>query len=294
MSTTVDDILNECIERLATGETVEQCLASHPDFAVELEPLLRTSSATMNVANAITHREEAKQRSRYRFTAAIADREKASKLGWLGRLIGPTNWRVKLARTALVAVGIVVLGTGTAYGATVASEDSVPGDPLYAVKTLKEDISLRMPKSDLARAKEHAHLANVRTEEVSALIDRGRLDHANDHVVTVTYHLNSCAELVGVTVTAHANPLEMPAQPAHTDREHRIAELVAFYEIEAQRARNRFERRMRRLPPHRQWEAYLMMQQWELMHRMFMQALLYEGTPQWTVVGVDPRSGPPK
>lgn len=293
MSATVDDVLNECIERLADGETVEQCLASYPDFAVELEPLLRTSASTMNVAAAITHREEAKQRSRYNFASAVADREKVSKQGWLGRLIGPTSWRVKLARTALVAVGVVVLGTGTAYGATVASEDSVPGDPLYAVKTLKEDISLRMPKSDLARAKEHAHLANVRTEEVGTLIDRGRMEQANAHVVTVTYHLNSCAEIVGVTVTAHENPLEMPAQPAHTEEQHRIAELIAFYEFEAQRARNRFERRMRRLPPHRQWEAYIMMQQWELMHRAFMQALLNDGLPRWTV-GVDPRSGPPQ
>ena len=50
MSTTVDDVLNECIERLAAGETVEQCLASYPDYAVELEPMLRTSASTMNVA----------------------------------------------------------------------------------------------------------------------------------------------------------------------------------------------------------------------------------------------------
>ena len=192
-----------------------------------------------------------------------------------------------------MALGVVVLGTGTAYGATVASEDSVPGDPLYAVKTLKEDISLRMPKSDLALAKEHAHLATVRTEEIGALIDRGNMEQADKQVVRVTYHLNSCAELVGVTITAHANPLEMPAGTTPTNREHRIAELVAYYEAEAQHVRNRFERRMRRLPPHRQWEAYLMMQQWELMHRMFLQALLYEGPPGWPA-GIDPRSRPPQ
>lgn len=291
MNGTVDDILNECIERLTAGETVEQCLASYPDHAVELEPLLRTSASTMNVAAAITYREEAKQRSRYNFTAAVADRKREAGRGWLGRAIRPSGWRAKLARTAMVALGIVVLGTGTAYGATVASEDSVPGDPLYAVKTLKEDISLRMPKSDLALAKEHAHLSTVRTEEVGSLIDRGKMEQANEHVVTVTYHLNSCAELVGVTVTAHANPLEMPAQPTPTDRGQRIAELVAFYEAEAQHVRNRFERQMRRLPPHRQWGAFLMMQQWELRHRMFLQALLYEGPPVW-IVGIDPRDGP--
>ena len=192
-----------------------------------------------------------------------------------------------------MALGIVVLGTGTAYGATVASEDSVPGDPLYAVKTLKEDISLRMPKSDLARAKEHAHLATVRTDEVGSLIDRGKMDQANAHVVTVTYHLNSCAELVGVTVTANANPLEMPAGMTPAEREQRVEELVAYYEGKAERVRNRFERRMRRLPPHKQWEAYLMMQQWELMHRMFMQALLNEGA-EGGITGIDPRTGPPQ
>ena len=291
MSTTVDDVLNECIERLAAGETVEQCLASYPDHAVELDPLLRTSASTMNAAATITYREEAKQRSRYRFMAAVADRQKAANQGWLGRIVGPSGWPAKLARTAIVALGIVVLGTGTAYGATVASEDSVPGDPLYAVKTLKEDISLRMPKSDLARAKEHARLANVRTEEIGALIDRGRLEQANKLVVRVTYHLNSSAQLVGVTITAHANPLEMPADTTPVDREQRIAELVAYYEAKAQQVRNRFEWRMRRLPPHRQWEAYLMMQQWELRHRMFLQALLYEGPPGWTV-GIDPRGAP--
>ena len=293
MSATVDDVLNECIERLAAGETVEQCLASYPDYAVELEPLLRTSASTMNAAATITHREEAKQRSRYQFMAAVADRKREANRGWLGRAIRPSGWRAKLARTAVVALGVVVLGTGTAYGATVASEDSVPGDPLYAVKTLKEDISLRMPKSDLARAKEHAHLATVRTEEVGSLIDRGRMELANEHVVRVTYHLNSCAELVGVTITAHANPLEMPADTTPSERQQLIGELVAYYEAKAQQVRNRFERRMRRLPPHRQWEAFLMMQQWELRHRMFLQALLYEGPPGWTV-GIDPRGGPPQ
>ena len=37
-----DNILNECVERLLRGETVEQCLESYPEHAVELEPLLRT------------------------------------------------------------------------------------------------------------------------------------------------------------------------------------------------------------------------------------------------------------
>ena len=38
-------ILDECLERLLTGqETVEQCLQRYPEYATELEPLLRTAT----------------------------------------------------------------------------------------------------------------------------------------------------------------------------------------------------------------------------------------------------------
>lgn len=283
MGTSFDDILNECIERVSKGEALEQCLASYPDHSVELEPLLRTSAAAMSVAAAITYRPEAKQRSRYKFTSALADRNRAPAGSWLGRVVGPMSWWGKLARIAAVALGIVVLASGTAFGAARAAADSVPGDPLYAVKTLTEDISLRMPKSDMARAKEHAHLANVRTEEIAALIDRGRLEQATELVVRVTYHLNSSAQLVGVTITANANPLEMPSRPTPRNRQHRMAELASFYERDAQPVRTHLERRMRRLPDHQQWAAYIMMQQWEMMNRMFLQALSYDGPSLWPV-----------
>ncbi|MBC8477866.1 MAG: hypothetical protein H8D49_05925, partial [Dehalococcoidia bacterium] len=42
-----NNILDECLERLLTsGETVEQCLERHPEYAAELEPLLRTAMVT--------------------------------------------------------------------------------------------------------------------------------------------------------------------------------------------------------------------------------------------------------
>ena len=39
-----NNILDECLESLLTGqETVEQCLQRYPEYAAELEPLLRTA-----------------------------------------------------------------------------------------------------------------------------------------------------------------------------------------------------------------------------------------------------------
>lgn len=288
MSLTIDDVLNECIERLAAGETVQECVAKYPDHADEIEPLLQTSAIAVHTASSIAYRPDAKRRSLYKLTAALDDRAQAGRSRRI-RLL--TGWRGKLTRTAAVVLSVAVLATGTAFGAARASEDSVPGDPLYAVKTLKEDIFLRMPKSDIARAKEHVHLATVRTDEIAALIDRGRFDQANALVVRVTYHLNSSAQLVGVTITANANPFEMPAGSTPKTRQHQADELVSFYERDMQPVRSRFQRRMQEVPEQQQREALLMMAHWEMMNRMYLQALSYDGPPHWPV-WIDARASP--
>ena len=41
-----NNILDECLERVINGETIEQCLASHPEYAAEIEPLLTGPSVT--------------------------------------------------------------------------------------------------------------------------------------------------------------------------------------------------------------------------------------------------------
>ena len=69
-SSEFENILDECLERLIKGETVEQCLESYPEQALELEPLLRTAQATRE-ASAIAPRAEFRARARYEFTSAL-------------------------------------------------------------------------------------------------------------------------------------------------------------------------------------------------------------------------------
>ncbi len=53
MSKEFDNILDECMERLLfKGETVELCLESYPEQAVELKPLLQTALATKRLTEA--------------------------------------------------------------------------------------------------------------------------------------------------------------------------------------------------------------------------------------------------
>ena len=60
-----DDILNECLDRLLfEGDTVEQCLASYPEQADELKPLLQIAVATKRTSN-IQPGAEFRARARY-------------------------------------------------------------------------------------------------------------------------------------------------------------------------------------------------------------------------------------
>jgi hypothetical protein len=69
-----NDILNECLDRILKGQTVEECLQKHPAEAQELEPLLRTALAA-RVASTIKPRPEFKSRARYEFQAAVRNLE---------------------------------------------------------------------------------------------------------------------------------------------------------------------------------------------------------------------------
>ena len=105
----------------------------------------------------------------------------------------------------MAAIAVFVMSAGVA---TAASSTSVPGEPLYWVKTTKENIQSSIPRSDESRANYEANLAHVRGDEVSRLIERGNLERADQTMKRMTIHLRRSAHYAGITVTV--NPVEMP------------------------------------------------------------------------------------
>ena len=72
----MEEALNDCIERMAAGEPLDSCLASYPELADELKPLLQVSAAVSDTTADIKPRPEFKAEARYRFHTALAEREK--------------------------------------------------------------------------------------------------------------------------------------------------------------------------------------------------------------------------
>jgi len=77
MANDFDRILDECIDRLNHGETIDACLTDYPEQAKQLEPLLRAMIQT-EAAYSFTPSVNAKRAARQRFYAALEKHEQPS------------------------------------------------------------------------------------------------------------------------------------------------------------------------------------------------------------------------
>lgn len=127
------EALNDCLDRLAAGETVEQCLARYPELAPQLRPLLdlqqRIRTAQGDEMEAIV----ARDRGRPRFEEALSTPARRGSVA--SRVL------------AMVATLLLVFaGVGTVV--LVSAQDSLPGDPLYGVKRAGENVWLALSGDD--------------------------------------------------------------------------------------------------------------------------------------------------
>ena len=161
-----EETLNECLERLAAGATVEECLSQYPQAALELEPLLRVAQAAMGAGSG--PRPEARAEVLARLTEA-----------WEAQQAHGTRWRLPVLTApalrpwavAVMSLMLLVLG---GWGTVNAAEESLPGDALYPVKQAQESLLLFVVPSSERKAKLHVRLAQRRVKEMESMADHRR------------------------------------------------------------------------------------------------------------------------
>ncbi len=265
------DTLNDCVERLAAGQTIQDCLNRYPARAEELRPLLEVIVSTIHAADSARPDPAARQRNFRRFSQAMSAAPSGQTSPpwwrpWKSRLFAP------IARPVLIgfiAIAIMLTGVGAT---TAASANSLPGEPLYWVKTTKESVESRLPRSDEIRANYEAELARVRGDEINELIQRGHFTKAGDTMTRMTVHLKRCAQHAGITVTV--NPVEMPFKPhpnMGSDNANRLGERLEndrrIFIIKAERV-------LLRLTPEQRQRAERVLRQSDLEYRLFIDAAL--------------------
>ncbi|MDA8220084.1 MAG: DUF5667 domain-containing protein [Dehalococcoidales bacterium] len=197
MNEHVEDCLAEAIDNVRSGAcTVDEALARcRPNIRREVEPLLRLAVAIARPAHSALNpafREGARARLLERMEET---EDKPQPLGQVVALPKPWRqhrWRLPSLAAAAVLALVVSLGTGAAY----ASQGSLPGDPLYPVKTGMEQASVVLATSDDARASLYIRLAENRLNEMEALVQTGRAEVGAGLSPDVVHNLTAAEQMV--------------------------------------------------------------------------------------------------
>ncbi|MFC2067810.1 DUF5667 domain-containing protein [Chloroflexota bacterium] len=169
----IEDILALCIEDIKAGKaTLADCLERYPSIRRELEPLLRIA-LSIQEPPPVTPSNAFKVRARVQLMEHIHT-QKDKRKSW--RPVSGSDVRQTLyarwAKTVAIIVAILLvvsaLGTGTAY----ASQDSLPGDTFYPVKTGTEQVRRLLTTDDMSRVELELTFAEVRLQEIEALANK--------------------------------------------------------------------------------------------------------------------------
>jgi len=205
-----ENILEECLERLVKGETLEQCLQRYPEQAAQLEPLLQTAQAVRK-ASAILPRSEFKARARYEFRSALQATATRRRLPLFG--LRP-RWAM-----ALMIIGILLIAGG---GTAAAASNSMPDSPLYPVKLATEQVRLTLTPSDMGKARLCAMLADRRVSEIIYMASKGNAQQVDVIAQRLDKRLTMLAILVSAQKAGAPRvlaPTPAPSEEAWTEED---------------------------------------------------------------------------
>jgi hypothetical protein len=204
----MEDILNECLERVSKGESIEACLNAYPEQASQLEPLLRISLMLMQSTAAIQPDAEYKARTQYQLQAMFYDRHEKAK-----KEASVPVWHKKWAMAMTAVAAILLAGVGAA----AASANALPDDALYPVKLTAEQVRVTLAFSDVDEAKLHLQFAERRAGEMTEMARQGKSDEISMLTEQIASHLSELAvaeATPGITETTPGITEEKPRAQA--------------------------------------------------------------------------------
>ncbi|MCX6031421.1 MAG: hypothetical protein NT169_19250 [Chloroflexi bacterium] len=229
------DILDDCLQRLQFGETVESCLTHYPDQAADLRPLL---AAAVQVRGLAGYHLSNGQRLRAKVTLRETLAARSARRSWL-------SWGTVFARTRGVAFATILaaaLFVALTVNGVAASQ---PGDLAYRLRVVVERAPAVLQTTPERRATAELDVAERRltdldrhltaagrsdetalaallagdaaaAEHASAVAETGQRDRVADRVVA---HAATLTRLSQVAV----NPAAAAALITAAEREYAIA-----------------------------------------------------------------------
>src|SRR5438132_903245 len=162
--------LDECCARVQGGTPLEECLLDYP--AAYREELARLVPLSGRVAGIGSDPSPAFQQQLQATLVRRVDAHRAERPSFFRRLTSNA-----LLRPVAAALLLVVL-IGGGIGATQASAESLPGEPLYQVKTTREAFQRLLARDPEAQVEVRATQIQERAKELDQALRRGKLKPA--------------------------------------------------------------------------------------------------------------------
>lgn len=198
MSRKIEEAFNDCFERLLLGESLESCLSRYPEFASELDSMLRTSFEVKRRSYPIQPRPEFKYWGRVR----LQNTQQSMSSQDTSADHTPFNWRRNLAISMAALLVFVIASSGTA----VASADALPDHPLYNVKLAVEQVQLTLTPAETDKAELYANLAAKRAQEIAIMATQGKTDKVVSTTERMYYELDQAEQLLVKSEIAATTP----------------------------------------------------------------------------------------
>ena len=180
MTKGLEAVLDECLNRIVTGKekALDACVAEYPTLARELQPLLHLAveleALREDTPPAPAGMQAGKQkllREAARLKALEQERAQARRLP-----LWPFGLQSLLRRSAaVVALAAILVVTVLGGGTIAASANSLPGDSLYTVKRMAEEVRLALTLDGQAKAQLALKLDERRREEAKAIATSHRV-----------------------------------------------------------------------------------------------------------------------
>jgi hypothetical protein len=186
-SSKLDQILMDCIQAIEEkGWTIEDCLRRYPHLRQDLGPMLEAAIRLKDVRSVEPSRRfkrETLGRMQLRLQASRRPPKSASfQIGTISEGILPRariqpkkGFVLQSALPILVGAFIFIAMVG---GFTYAANAASPGDILYQVDQIIEQVQIRLTPSAEGRTKLFLDFASERIDEAFALLEKGRSDQA--------------------------------------------------------------------------------------------------------------------
>jgi hypothetical protein len=164
-------IVERCLAQVQAGIlTKEACLRRYPQLASELNAAFHLTNA-FQTADENSALEQELRETKVRLLNQLPDRPALVTKSRLNRYTWQTTKR-RFAMTWIIIVStLLTMLTGT--GVVYASSDALPGDALYPVKTLTENVQLALASQE-GDAELTLHFIQTRMEEMQQLLAQGR------------------------------------------------------------------------------------------------------------------------